>query len=120
MIREGSKVAFDYVLTVEGKVVDSSEGRGPLNYTHGDGTLISGLTRQMEGLGAGAEKEIEVAPEEAYGVHDPEGMREVPISMLPQDLKPEVGMSLQGRSQEGDIISARISEVKGEIGRAHV
>ena len=43
MIQEGSKVKFDYTLTVEGKVEDTSAGRGPLEYTHGAGQIIKGL-----------------------------------------------------------------------------
>ena len=34
MINKGAKVKFDYTLTVDGKVADTSAGRGPLEYTH--------------------------------------------------------------------------------------
>ena len=45
MIKEGSKVKFDYTLTVDGKVEDTSAGRGPLEYTHGAGHIIPGLEK---------------------------------------------------------------------------
>ena len=35
VIQSGKKVTFDYTLTVDGKVIDSSKGRGPVQYTHG-------------------------------------------------------------------------------------
>ncbi|MDD5496411.1 MAG: FKBP-type peptidyl-prolyl cis-trans isomerase, partial [Candidatus Omnitrophica bacterium] len=63
-IKDGSEVAFDYTLTVDGKVMDSSMGRTPLEYKQGDNQLIPGLTKQMAGLKEGDEKNIVVRPEE--------------------------------------------------------
>ena len=111
-IHNGSKVAFDYTLTVDGQVADSSKTRGPLQYTQGDGRLIPGLTRQMEGMKAGDEKIIEVKPEEGYGTHNPAAIKEVPISSLPKDTKPAVGMALQGNDKNGRTFPVRIIEVK--------
>ena len=111
-IQDGSRVAFDYTLTVDGKVVDSSESKGPLEYTQGDGKLLPGLARQMEGLKVGDEREIEVKPEEAYGSADPKAFQEIPNSNLPIGLKPEVGMILEARDKDGKSFPARITEVK--------
>ena len=45
-------VAFNYTLTDrEGTVIDSSEGREPLAYIHGTGSIISGLENALEGPG---------------------------------------------------------------------
>jgi FKBP-type peptidyl-prolyl cis-trans isomerase SlyD len=111
-IHNGSKVAFDYTLTVDGKVVDTSEGRAPLAYTQGDGKMVPGLARQMEGLKAGDERNIVVTPAEAYGEPDPSAMREVQLSRLPKDPKPEVGMLLQLQNRQGQVFPARIAEIK--------
>ena len=48
MIKKGAKVKFDYTLTVDGKVQDTSAGRGPLEYTHGAGQIIQGLEEVLE------------------------------------------------------------------------
>ena len=50
MIKEGSKVKFDYTLTVDGKVADTSAGRGPLEYVHGAGHIIPGLEEELTGM----------------------------------------------------------------------
>lgn len=55
-IQKGSKVSFDYTLSVDGKKVESSEGKEPLQYTHGQSQIIPGLSRQLEGLHEGVEK----------------------------------------------------------------
>ena len=111
-IQSGSQVTFDYTLTVDGKVVDSSEGKGPLEYTQGDGKLLPGLAKQMEGLKVGDEKQIELKPEEAYGSRNPQAFQEVPNTNLPIGLRPEVGMILEARDKDGKSFPARITEVK--------
>ena len=112
VIHSGSKVAFDYVLTVENKVVDSSQAKGPLEYTQGDVKLIPGLTKQLEGMKVGDEKIVEVKPEEAYGNPDPAGIKEIPLSSIPADIKPEVGLILQMQDQSGQSFPAKITEIK--------
>ena len=107
-IHKGSQVAFDYTLTVDGNVIDSSKDRGPLQYIQGDGRLIPGLVRQLEGMRPGDEKVIQVSPEEAYGNSDPSAFRQVPLSTLPKGTKTEVGMPLQGTDKNGHVFNARI------------
>lgn len=111
-IKDGSKVAFDYTLTVDGKVVDSSEGKGPLEYTQGEGKLIPGLTKQLAGMCVGDEKTVTVLPQEAYGPSNPAAFREVPVSSLPKDAKPQIGMMLQATSDNGRAFPVRIAEIK--------
>lgn len=111
-IHNGSVVSFDYTLTVDGKVIDSSKDRGPLQYTQGDGKMIPGLVRQVEGMKAGDERDIEVKPEEGYGNPVPAAFKEAPISSLPKGVKPVVGMALQGKDANGKLFPARIVEVK--------
>jgi FKBP-type peptidyl-prolyl cis-trans isomerase 2 len=112
VIKSGSKVAFDYMLTVDGKIVDSSQVRGPLEYTHGEGHLIPGLTKELEGMKVGDEKTVEVKPEDAYGNPDPAGIKEMPLSSVPGNVKPEVGMMLQMQDQDGQIFPAKVTEIK--------
>ena len=111
-IQKGKQVTFDYTLTVDGKVIDSSSGKKPLEYTQGDGKLISGLARQLEGMRAGDERTIVVSPEEAYGKIDPAASQEVPLSALPPNVKPEVGMTLQAQDPNGGMLLMRIAQIK--------
>jgi len=107
-IHDGSKVAVDYVLIVDGNVVDSSQGRGPLEYTQGEGKLIPGFTTELEGMKAGDEKTFEVKPEDGYGNPDPAGIKKMPLSSVPEEIKPQVGMVLQMQDQEGQTFPARV------------
>ena len=111
-IQKGSQVSFDYTLTVDGEVVETSEGKEPLQYTYGEGNIIPGLSRQLEGLKVGDEKSIEVSPEEAYGQVNPQAFQEVSKSELPPNLETQVGMPIQANNSEGRTMVGRIVEVK--------
>lgn len=112
VIAKGNKVKFDYVLTVEGKKVDSSEGKQPIEYVQGEGTLIKGLERQMVGLKASDERVIKVAPEEGYGKVNPEAFQEVQKSQLPKNINIKVGTMLSGQNPDGTSFQVIISEVR--------
>lgn len=114
VIENGRKVSFDYVLTIDGEVVDSSERGGSLQYTHGVGRIISGLEKKLEGLHVGDEKTITVPPEEAYGQIDPKVFQEVSRSSLPENIDPQVGMPLQVQGSNGQLLRVTITEVKEE------
>jgi hypothetical protein len=44
-IEKGKKVSFNYTLTVDGKVMESSEAHGPLQYVQGEGVLLPALEK---------------------------------------------------------------------------
>lgn len=111
-IQDGRKVSFDYTLTVEGNMVDSSEGKKPLQYIHGQNQIIPGLEKELTGLQTGEEKSISVPPQGAYGGIDPNAYKEVPKSSLPPKIKPEEGMMLALQGPQGQTMPAKIAEVK--------
>ena len=114
VIEKGRQVAFEYTLTVDGKVVDSSQGHEPFHYTHGQGTIIPGLSKQMEGLRVGDEKSIVVPAKDAYGPVDPNAFQEIPKSRLPQGIDLHPGTQLQASSPDGRAILVTVSQLKGD------
>jgi peptidylprolyl isomerase len=113
-IEKGKTVAFEYTLTVDGELVDTSKGKEPLKYTHGDASLIPGLTSRMEGMKEGEEKQIDVPAEEGYGPVNPEALQQVPRTQLPEDITPEAGMVLQAQKPDGSVLPVKIAEVTEE------
>lgn len=111
-VQNGKHVAFDYTLSVDGKVVDSSEGKKPLEYVQGDGQIIPGLTKKMEGLRAGDERTITVAPEEGYGQVNPKAIQEIPNSAFPPGTSFQTGMQVQAKNANGNAVIMRVVEVK--------
>ena len=114
VIANGRKVTLDYVLTVNGTTMDSSQQHGPFVYTHGEGRIIAGLSRQLEGLHTGDEKEIVVAPQEGYGSVDPQAFKEVPRAHLPKEADLQVGTQLQATTPEGQIFVVTVSNIDKE------
>ena len=110
-IHDGSTVQIDYTLTVDGAVVDSSDGREPLKYVQGKGQIIPGLERQLAGLRVGDAGDFTVTPEDGYGSVNPKAFMEVKKDQLPKDVTPQVGMVLRGMGPDGNPFRARIHKI---------
>jgi len=119
MIEDGKKVKFNYTLTVKGEIADTSEGRGPLEYVHGQGKIIKGLESQLKGLKVGDEKTVVVSAEDGYGPVDPNAVVDLPKSNLAPDVAPEKGMVLQMQPKDGQVIPGTVEEVDEETLKAN-
>lgn len=111
-IQDNMTVQLEYTLTSEGRVVDSTDGRGPFRYVHGKSQIVPGLERQLTGLHVGETKDVTVKPEEGYGPVNPSAFVEVPKEQLPPNITPAVGMTLRGTDPDGKTFRATIHEIK--------
>ena len=57
---------------------------------------------------------VTIPADEAYGEHLEELLMEVPVSEVPEDIKPEVGMMLQIATDDGDM-EVQIVEVNDKV-----
>lgn len=87
MIQNGSIVKMHYTLTVEGQVADSSAGGEPLEFEQGKGMIIVGLEEQLLGKKAGEKFSATIAPEKAYGFHNPQAVQAVPREAFGEQAK---------------------------------
>lgn len=115
-VKDDVVVGLDYVLRLDdGEVVDSSQGREPLEFLQGRGQIISGLEKELYGMGVGEEKSVDVEPGEAYGDYDEERLQRVPRDAFPDDMELEEGMSVRMRdSNTGNLFDAYIDEVQDD------
>lgn len=112
-ITKGSVVLFDYTLTDDDKeVIDSSKDGGPLAYLHGEGQIVKGLEKVMEGKKAGDRFSVTVSPEEAYGLPDPAKIATVTADQIEGGEELEEGMQLEASSDEGEQIVV-VSKIEG-------
>ena len=72
-------------------------------YIHGHGNLIPGLEAELEGHVEGDEVEVTVEPEQAYGLHDPEGVVEVPRERIQGEAELVPGNMVEAHGPEGRI-----------------
>jgi FKBP-type peptidyl-prolyl cis-trans isomerase SlyD len=94
----GQVVADDLVVSLaytlrddEGELIDSAPDEEPLEYIQGYGQIITGLEDEIYGMSLGDEKDLIIAPENAYGEYDPEASQVAPLDAFPQEMELEIG-----------------------------
>lgn len=101
-IEKNKVVSIEYTLTDEaGTILDSSGDKGALPYIHGQGNLIPGLEKALEGKTEGDAFQATIEPKDAYGEHSPNLLVEVPRSNFEAGTPIEVGMRFEAGSGGG-------------------
>lgn len=114
VIEKDKMVAIHYTLKDDNGVeIDSSAGGNPLAYIHGNGYLIPGLEKELEGKSAGDKFKAVIQPEEGYGVYDERLIATLSRERfdLPGDI--EIGMQFQVSTPAGPTI-VRVTKVDGD------
>lgn len=94
------------VVTLNYRVTDSQgnlidPGEQPLVYLHGGyGGIFEKIEQTLAGLPVGAQKEIYLQPEEAFGVYDANLITVEPRNLFPEHI--EVGMQFERTTPEGN------------------
>lgn len=113
--KSGDTVTVHYTgKLVDGTIFDSSEGREPLPCTLGSGEIIPGFEEAIIGMTQGDIKTVTIPQDKAYGPHHPERVINIPVTQVPPDIKPEVGMQLQLQNEENQPVVVRVTEVTDE------
>jgi FKBP-type peptidyl-prolyl cis-trans isomerase SlyD len=115
-IAQDKVVLIHYTLTDDGgKVLDSSSGGDPLAYLHGQGNIIPGLEKALEGKQAGDKLNVRVEPTEGYGVRDASLVQQVPRRAFGSVSKVEPGMQFHAQSAQGQMRVVTVTHVKGDM-----
>ncbi len=107
------KVHYHGRLT-DGTTFDSSAGRQPLEFEVGSGMVIKGFDDGVTGMAVGDKKTISIPAEEAYGTRQEEMVIEFPITNFPPDIKPELGMTLNMHTENGQELPVVITGISEE------
>lgn len=116
-IGDDTVVTLEYILSVNGEVVDTSEGGRPIQFIQGQQQIIKGLEDELYGMSVGESKDVVVEPEAGYGEIDPENFAEIPRDQFPTEIPLEPGVELELKDEDGEIIDARIIDVQDDIVR---
>ncbi|MFO7820815.1 MAG: peptidylprolyl isomerase [Lentisphaeria bacterium] len=112
---EGNTVKIHYTGKLQdGTVFDSSREREPLEFKVGEGQMIPGFEKAVDGMGEGEEKTFTLKPEEAYGEPRDELVAEFALSDFPDHIEPKEGMMLQLKSQDDQPMNVQVTEVTDE------
>jgi FKBP-type peptidyl-prolyl cis-trans isomerase SlyD len=104
VVEDNVVVTMNYSLSIDGEVVDSSEGEDndPIIFLQGAGQIISGLEKSIYGLKIGDKKSVTVDPKDGYGEIDPESIVEVPKDEFPKDFPLELGVEITVNADDED------------------
>jgi len=112
-VADKKAVSISYTLKDDAeKVLDTSEGRAPLVYLHGTGSIVPGLEKALEGKQVGDEVHVDLAAADAYGHRDEKKIRKVPLRKLPAG-KVAVGMRYRLQT-DGGPVSALVTAIQGD------
>lgn len=109
-VENGDAIGVHYTGTLEdGEVFDSSRERNQtLQFEVGAGQMIPGFDSWVVGMKKDESKTLTLAPEDAYGAHDPERTQTIPkadlASFTAAGYKLEVGEKLPTQYGEFEII----------------
>ena len=110
--KKGDKVQVHYHgKLADGTTFDSSEGRQPLEFEVGSGMVIKGFDDGVTGMSVGDKKTVLIPAENAYGPVQKEMVFEFPRANFPPDITPEIGMTLQMHSEDGQEMPVLITGV---------
>jgi FKBP-type peptidyl-prolyl cis-trans isomerase 2 len=113
VIQKGASVRIHYKLQVDGQVIDSSEGGDPLGYVQGNDEIIPGLEAEIGSMEVGESRSVTLAPEDAYGLPNPERKQEVHKEAFPNADDLTVGDQVSGQAG-GRPILATVAEIGDE------
>lgn len=115
-VKTGDKVKVHYHgRLTSGETFDSSEGRAPLEFEVGSGSVIKGFDSGVTGMKVGEKKTINIPVEEAYGAINPDMLIEYPKAQFPSEMQIEIGMPLMMSSASGQQFQVRVDEIRDEI-----
>ncbi len=113
--KSGDKVRIHYTGKLDdGTHFDSSAGREPLEFKLGEGGIIPGFEKAVDGMEVGEKKTVSIPPEDAYGQRHEQLVQEVPKDVLPDDINPAVGMQLQSQTPDGQTMQLVVTGVSEE------
>ncbi len=113
MLCEKDKVvSINYTLKGDdGNIIDSSEGKAPLEYLHGRNYLLPKLEEMITGKNPGDKFSAVLEAKDGYGEYNPDLVVDVPRSDFDTSMPIETGMAFQAMTDQGPRI-VYVKEVK--------
>ena len=115
LIAQDKVVLIHYTLTNDkGEVLDSSSGGDPLAYLHGQGNIIPGLEKALEGRQEGDRLNVAVEPAEGYGERDDRLVQQVPRRQF-GGANVQPGMQFHAQTSQGHARVVTVTRIVGDM-----
>lgn len=108
----GDIVTVHYIGTLENQqVFDSSHDREPLQFTLGEGQVISGFEEAIIGMQPGETRIANITADQAYGPYHPDAVVQVERTIFHPDAEITVGQRLRLQLQDGSALDVTVTEL---------
>jgi peptidylprolyl isomerase len=110
--KKGDTVRVHYTGKLDdGTVFDTSRERHPLQFTLGNGQVISGFESAVTGMNVGESKTTIIPMEQAYGPRRDDMIVIVKRDQLPPDLSAKVGQRLEITQTNNQVVLVTVTGV---------
>ncbi|HII06785.1 MAG TPA: peptidylprolyl isomerase [Methanotrichaceae archaeon] len=130
-VNDGDFIKVDYTESVDGQVISTTNRDvatendiyedgveyGPTLIVVGSGDVVAGFKDELIGKEIGSSGSVEVLPEEAYGVRDPENVELISLTKFKKE-RPQIGMRVSVDGKMGTL--TRVIGRKARIDYNHV
>lgn len=114
-IAQDKVVLIHYTLKNDaGETLDSSSGGEPLAYIHGQGNLVAGLEKALEGRQSGDKLNVKVEPADGYGVRDDALIQQVPKRQF-GGANVQPGMQFHAQTSQGHARVVTVVRIQGDM-----
>ena len=97
----GDVVIAHYVGTLDdGTVFDKTEEQNPVSFLVGADTILPDINQAFVGMIEGDEKQITIAPEDAFGRWEETNVRKLSLLYL-EDMEPQIGQVVKLKMEKG-------------------
>lgn len=112
----GDRVKVHYLGKLQnGTVFDTTLAREPVEFTIGQGQVITGFEQAVIGLEPGEQLTVTIPAEKAFGAYREEMVQMVHTEQLPEDVDAVVGQQLRIPQQDGDGFVVTVTDVSDEV-----
>ena len=102
-ITDSSTVTLHFSLLLDnGQEIDTTRNGDAATFTMGDGSLLPGFEQALLGMCAGDAEQFTLAPEQAFGDHNPANVQVLPRTRFP-DMDLEPGLIVSFAAPDGEL-----------------
>ncbi len=110
--KQGDHVKVHFTGKMEnGEIFASSQGREPLEFAVGDGTVLPGVDKAIAGMNPGDHKTVTLSPQEGFGEQTESLILTVDRSHFPEGFELHEGMELQVPQPDGSVVFFKILQI---------
>lgn len=114
-VQKDSKIKFHYTVTTQdGEIVDGTDGEEAMEAQLGENQLLPKLEENLVGMSVGEEKNIQIAPEDAFGEVIDDAVSEIPRKNIELTEEITEGMYIDLADENEEVFRGLVTKITEE------